>query len=92
MTDDDEERERYRRGLWNHHDPTQGVGASPARSALTLRLVLATFGFVLGVGFTIWAVVIDAPTLIIIFPGVVAFLAGINIIVVARRKSRGEPG
>jgi len=89
----DEERERYERGLPDYHDPTSGWGgAAPARSALTLRLVLAIFGFVLAVGFTIWALLIDAPTLYKILPAVVAVIAAINITVVARRKARGEPG
>ncbi len=86
-------KEKYERGLPDYHDPTSGWGgAAPARSALTLRLVLAIFGFVLGVGFTIWALVIDAPTLYKVFPAVVAVIAAINITVVARRKARGEPG
>src|SRR4051794_41688693 len=38
-------REDYERGLPDYHDPTAGLGgAAPAQSALTLRLVLATFG------------------------------------------------
>ena len=35
-------REDYKRGLPEYHDPTAGFGgATPARSALTLRAVLA---------------------------------------------------
>lgn len=93
MTGEDENRRKYEQGLPDYHDPTSGWGgATPARSALTLRLVLACFGFVLAVGFTIWALVIDAPTLYKVFPAVVAGIAAINIAVVARRKARGEPG
>ena len=52
----------YERGLPGYHDPTAGfAGAAPARSALTLRLVLAAFGLV-------------------------------DIVVILRRKARGEPG
>src|SRR5699024_8782997 len=88
----DEERERYERGLPDYHDPTSGWGgATPARSALTLRLVLAIFGFVLAVGFTIWALLIDAPTLYKILPAVGAVIAAISITVVARRTAGGEP-
>jgi hypothetical protein len=37
----------YERGLPGYHDPTAGFGgAAPARSALTLRAVLAGFGLV----------------------------------------------
>lgn len=32
------------------------------------------------------------PTMYKVFPAAVALIAAINIIVVARRKSRGEPG
>ena len=70
--DDSRAREGY-------HDPTAGIaGAAPARSALTLRLVLAAFGFI-------------APVL----AAVLVFLAAVavaDIIVVTRRKLRGEPG
>jgi hypothetical protein len=35
----------------DHHDPTAGfAGAPPARSALTLRLILASFGLVAAPG------------------------------------------
>lgn len=91
MTEDD--KERYRRGLPDYHDPTAGFGgAAPARSALTLRLVLASLGFLLGVGLAVWAYVVNAPTMFIVLPAVIAAIAVINIIVVARRKARGEPG
>ena len=41
----------HRHGLPDHHDPTAGFGgAAPARSALTLRAVLAAFGLVFCVG------------------------------------------
>lgn len=87
-----QDRDRYRRGLPDHHDPTAGIGgAPPARSALTLRLVLAIFGVVVGAGLAIWAYLIDAPTALIVIPAVVAVLAVINAVVVARRKLRGEP-
>lgn len=87
-----QDRDRYRRGPPDHHDPTAGIGgAPPARSALTLRLVLAIFGVVVGAGLAIWAYLIDAPTALIVIPAVVAVLAVINAVVVARRKLRGEP-
>jgi len=85
--------DRYRRGLPDYHDPTAGIGgAPPARSALTFRLVLAIFGIIVGVGLAIWAYAIDAPTALVVIPAVVAVIAVINTIVVARRKLRGEPG
>jgi hypothetical protein len=77
----------------DYHDPTAGLaGAPPARSALTLRLVLATFGLaVCGVGAGLFLTVISKPAI----AAVLAFLAAValaDIVVVARRKLRGEPG
>jgi hypothetical protein len=84
----------YERGLPDHHDPTAGFGgAPPARSALTLRLVLAVFGLVVSVGCgLLWLAVEELPA----WPAVVLFVLGaiaaVDIVVVARRKARGEPG
>jgi Family of unknown function (DUF6343) len=84
----------YERGLPDHHDPTAGFGgARPARSALTLRLVLAVFGLVVSVGGgLLWLAVEELPP----WPAVVLFVLGaiaaVDIVVVARRKARGEPG
>ena len=87
-------REDYQRGLPDHHDPTAGIGgARPAQSALTLRLVLAAFGlvFCLGAGL-FWLSTDDLP----VWPAVVLFVlaavAAVDLVVVARRKRRGEPG
>ncbi|MGY1985414.1 DUF6343 family protein [Blastococcus sp. SYSU DS0669] len=87
-------REDYARGLPDHHDPTAGIGgARPARSALTLRLFLAGFGLVFcllaGLG---WLAVEDLPS----WPGVVllvlAVIAAVDLVIIVRRKARGEPG
>ena len=85
-------RKDYEQGLPDYHDPTAGfAGAPPARSALTLRLVLAVFGLVVctagGIGFlaagmAVWAVVLL----------VLAAIALVDIVVIVRRKARGEPG
>jgi hypothetical protein len=77
----------------DYHDPTAGIGgAPPARSALTLRLVLAGWGFVIcGVAAAALLTVVTAP----VPAAVAAFLAAVaavDLIVVARRKRRGEPG
>ncbi len=76
-----------------HHDPTAGLwGAAPARSALTLRLVLAVFGLVVcavgavafalaGMPWPVWGVL-----------ALLALVALVDIGVVARRKRQGEPG
>jgi hypothetical protein len=77
----------------DYHDPTAGfAGAPPARSALTLRLILASFGLVVcAAGSAASLVVVDEPG----FAAILAFLAAVavvDIVVVARRKHRGEPG
>ncbi len=76
-----------------YHDPTAGVGgAAEASSALTLRLVLAGFGLVVCSGSAVWAVLVDAPTSVLVVAIVLAVAALIDLVVVARRKLRGEPG
>lgn len=86
------DRREYERGLEDHHDPTAGfAGAPPARSALTLRAVLAAFGLVFcgvaaGLSFAAglrpvgWAL------------AVLAVVALVDLAVVLNRKRRGEPG
>ncbi|MGY1651730.1 DUF6343 family protein [Geodermatophilus sp. SYSU D01119] len=86
-------REDYERGLPDHHDPTAGLlGAAPAQSALTLRLVLAAFGLVVCVVLGVLWLRTDLPA----WPAVVLFVLGavalVDLAVVARRKLRGEPG
>lgn len=85
--------ERDARAREDYHDPAAGIGgAPPARSALTLRLILAAFGFlVCAAGAVLFLVVVSAP----VITGVWAFLAAValtDIAVVIRRKLRGEPG
>jgi hypothetical protein len=84
---------REERAREDYHDPTAGFsGAPPARSALTLRLVLAAFGLVTcGLGAAAFLILTNAPVL----AGILAFLAAVaaaDLVVVARRKLRGEPG
>ena len=67
-------------------------GAGAARSALTLRLVLAGFGLVVCTVFAVLAFAADVP---VVFPVVLLLLAVValvDLVVVARRKLRGEPG
>jgi hypothetical protein len=81
------------RGRPGYHDPFAGLaGAAPARSALTLRIVLATFGLVVcgaGAGL-LWAA--DVPIAFPIVAALLAFVALVDLGVVVRRKRRGEPG
>ena len=83
----------YRRGLPDHHDPTAGLGgAAPARSALTLRLILAGFGLVVSVaGAALWLAT-DFPVWPAVVLVVLAVIAVVDLVVIVRRKARGEPG
>ena len=85
-------REDYERGLPDYHDPTAGFGgASPARSALTLRAVLAGFGLV----FCAVAAVLTIRAGLTAFGAVLAVLAVVALADlgwVIHRKRRGEPG
>ncbi|AOS65232.1 DUF6343 family protein [Actinoalloteichus hymeniacidonis] len=82
----------YERGLYDYHDPTAGVGgAAPTRSALTLRLWLAGFGLVFC---TVAAVVCFRAELVAfgVVLVVLAVIAAVDLMWVAHRKRRGEPG
>jgi hypothetical protein len=86
-------REDYERGLPDYHDPTAGfAGAPPAQSALTLRLVLAGFGLVVCIAGGIIFLTAGLPA----WAAVALFLFGavalVDIVVILRRKARGEPG
>jgi hypothetical protein len=86
-------REDYERGLPDYHDPTAGFGgAPPARSALTLRLVLAVFGLVVCVVFGVVVLTAGLPTWGAVALFVLAAVALVDIVLIARRKARGEPG
>jgi len=83
----------YRQGLPDHHDPTAGFGgAAPAQSALTLRLVLAAFGLLVCVAGGIVVLLAGAPLWFPVVLFVLAAVALVDLVVVARRKRRGEPG
>ena len=77
----------------DYHDPTAGIGgAPPARSALTLRLVLATFGLLLcAAGATAFLIVVSVPVVAAVL-ALLAAIAAADLVVVAYRKLRGEPG
>jgi hypothetical protein len=83
----------YEQGLPDHHDPTAGIGgAAPAQSALTLRLVLAAFGLVVCTVFAVLAFAAGVPVVFPVVLVVLAVVALVDLVVVARRKLRGEPG
>ena len=85
-------RSEYERGLEDYHDPTAGVaGAPPARSALTLRAVLAAFGLVFCAVAAWLSFAAGLPPL----GWALAVLAVVGLVdfgVVLHRKRRGEPG
>ncbi|MGY1636296.1 DUF6343 family protein [Geodermatophilus sp. SYSU D00742] len=86
-------REEYERGLPDHHDPTAGIGgAAPAQSALTLRLALAAFGLVVCVGGGVLWLAAGLPVWAAVVLFALAAVALVDLVVVARRKRRGEPG
>jgi hypothetical protein len=81
------------RGRDDYHDPTAGLGgAPPARSALTLRLILAVFGVVVSAVGAGALAAAGAPAVLVVALGLVAVIALVDVGVVVRRKRRGEPG
>ena len=84
----------YEQGLPDHHDPTAGIGgAAPARSAPTLRAVLAAFGLVFCTGAAwIGFAVARAPVVGALFAVVAVARAPVDLVVVLNRTRRGEPG
>lgn len=86
-------REEYEQGLPDHHDPTAGfAGAAPAQSALTLRLILAIFGLVVCLAGGLGWLATDLPVWPAVLLLVFAVVAAVDIVVIVRRKARGEPG
>jgi hypothetical protein len=76
-----------------YHDPTyEMAGAAPARSALTLRLVLATFGLIVLGGGAVLLALLGEPAWEVIVVALLAAVALIDLLVVGRRIARGEPG
>jgi hypothetical protein len=75
-----------------YHDPTAGIGgAAPARSALTLRLVLAGFGLLVCAAGAVLLALAGVPAPWVVTFAVLALVAAVDIVVIARRKRRGEP-
>ena len=89
---DRRDRRDYERGLPGYHDPTAGfAGSSPARSALTLRAVLAGFGLVFCTAAAV-VLIISGLTAFGIALAVLAAVALVDLSWVIHRKRRGEPG
>ena len=85
-------RDDYERGLPGYHDPTAGfAGSSPARSALTLRAVLASFGLVFCAAGAVFLFK-SGLTALGIALAVLGAVALVDLSWVVHRKRRGEPG
>jgi predicted membrane metal-binding protein len=67
-------------------------GLPPARSALTLRLILATFGLVVSLVGVVASILVSTPYGVVIFFAVLALIAAVDLVVVGTRKRHGEPG
>jgi len=71
---------------FDYHDPTAGIGgAPPARSALGLRLVLASFGLVVCSAGAVAFAIIDQPGLCVAL-AVLAAIAVVDIAILIRRQ------
>ena len=76
-----------------YHDPLAEIGgAAPAQSALTLRLFLAIVGLLFATFGVVAFLLIKAPIWVVVLFALVGLTAIVDIIVVARRKLRGERG
>ena len=63
---------------------------APPRSALTLRLVLASFGLALWIAAAVLAVVFDLPVGWVVAFGALAVVALVDLLIVAWRKRRAN--
>lgn len=82
-----------RKGREGYHDPFAGIGgAAPARSALTLRIVLATFGLLVCSAGAVVLWVAETPVVFPLISALFALVAVVDLAVVIRRKLHGEPG
>ncbi|WP_299954192.1 DUF6343 family protein [uncultured Modestobacter sp.] len=86
------ERDQFPHGIPDSQPRIPEGGAGAARSALTLRLVLAAFGLVLCGVLAVLAFAADVPVVLPVALVVLAVIALVDLVVVARRKLRGEPG
>ena len=81
------------KGREGYHDPFAGIGgAARARSALTLRIVLAAFGLVVCATGAVALWDAGAPVALPAVAALFAVVALVDLAVVIRRKLNGEPG
>jgi hypothetical protein len=80
------------RGRPDHHDPAAGIGGAPqAYSALTLRIVLASFGVCVCTAGAVAAALLGQVGWCVGL-AVLAAVAVVDLVIVIRRKRAGEPG
>ena len=83
----------YKAGLPDHHDPTSQVGGAPrALSALTLRAILAAFGVLACTALAVVLATSEAPVALVVLMALLGLVAAVDLVIVLRRKRRGEPG
>jgi hypothetical protein len=68
------------------------VQDAEGHSALTLRLVLASFGLVVCAAAAILFIMLEIPVVFVIGLALLAVIAAIDIVIVGWRKYHGEPG
>jgi hypothetical protein len=69
-----------------------GGTSPPPRSALTLRLVLATFGLIVCTGAAVTFASAGLPAPLIVVAVLLAVVAAVDLAVIIWRKAHGEPG
>ncbi len=74
-----------------YHDPTYRLGgAAPSRSALTLRLVLATFGLIACTAGAVAFALAGADVVLVLAPAALALVAAVDVGVILRRRAQGR--
>jgi hypothetical protein len=68
------------------------VQDAEGHSALTLRLVLASFGLVVCAAAAILFIMLEIPVVFVVALALLAVIAAIDIVIVGWRKYHGEPG
>jgi hypothetical protein len=86
-------RPRRARGAAGYPDRVaDATGAAPAASALTLRMALALFGLILFAVTSAIFIYYDLPVALIVTSVVLALVAAVDIVVIARRKHGQRAG
>jgi hypothetical protein len=68
------------------------VHDAEGRSALTLRMVLASFGLVVCGGAAVLFVLLELPVIFVSILVLLAVIAAVDLVIVGMRKHHGEPG